>query len=204
MIKTNKYNVTNVALDNQIIEFYVNKFWADVFEPLALIAEQKHLFLMCKVLFSDTNLGYRTLGHLRRVNFDDKERFIEYIQNRVGLATDTYSSSPISSFEFTYIVNDGLAPEGDRRLLQDLSDKTLSTHSFSNISLHVTMNPKDYGVVMATAEIAGYTRYIVDNNVKTFRIDVSLDGLVNKVRILGATDLEWTDTKLNTKCSPSL
>lgn len=33
---------------------------------------------MCKVNFIDSELGYRTLEHLRKVNFSDKELFLEY------------------------------------------------------------------------------------------------------------------------------
>jgi hypothetical protein len=41
--------------------------------------------LMVKVEFNETELGYRTLGDLRRVNYSDKELFIEYLILRLGL-----------------------------------------------------------------------------------------------------------------------
>jgi hypothetical protein len=40
---------------------------------------------MCKVQFEDDSMAYRTLGHLRKVNFTDKELFIEYLSARLEL-----------------------------------------------------------------------------------------------------------------------
>jgi hypothetical protein len=35
--------------------------------------------LLVKVQYSEEELGYRTLGHLINVNFEDKEQFLDYI-----------------------------------------------------------------------------------------------------------------------------
>ena len=58
------------------------------------------------------------------------------------------------------------------------------------------MKPSDYGKIRGTVVNETFSRYFVTDGNKTFEIDVHLDGLVNKVKILGAIDLEWTDTKL--------
>jgi hypothetical protein len=86
---------------------------------------------MCKVEFESSDMGHRSLGHLRRVNFDDKELFIEYLTQRLGILTDSYVSNSISNLTFTYIIKKGLA-EGNRTMLQDLSNKSLISHRFNN------------------------------------------------------------------------
>ena len=56
------------------------------------------------------------------------------------------------------------------------------------------MDPKEYGVIRTTEVTDNRTRYIVATDTKIYEIDVI--GNTNKVRILGAADLTWTDTKL--------
>jgi hypothetical protein len=64
------------------------------------------------------------------------------------------------------------------------------------MNLPVSMNPSDYGVIKGTTSFDTFTRYFVIDNSKVFQIDVYLGGLINKVTILGAINLEWTDTRL--------
>ena len=40
--------------------------------------------------------GYRSLGNLRKVNYSDKDLFIEYLTTNLGLLTEGYTSYPIS------------------------------------------------------------------------------------------------------------
>jgi hypothetical protein len=60
------------------------------------------------------------------------------------------------------------------------------------------MNPEEYGQLELdkVIEIEGeeYHRYLVNDGSKTYRIDVSKNGFVNKVQILGNINLSWTDT----------
>lgn len=64
------------------------------------------------------------------------------------------------------------------------------------MNLPVSMNPSDYGLIKGTTSFESFTRYFVTDNNKVFQIDVYLDGLINKVTILGAINLEWVDTRL--------
>jgi hypothetical protein len=64
------------------------------------------------------------------------------------------------------------------------------------MKLVVSMKPSDYGQIRGITVNETFTRYFVTDGNKTFEIDVHLDGLINTVKILGAIDLEWTDTKL--------
>jgi hypothetical protein len=155
--------------------------------------------LMCKVHFTEESLGYRTLGHLRKVNFSDKELFIEYLLERLGILTESYVSQPLNKITFTYIIKNGLAPD-TRSLITGEEVVKPSTHRFNNMNLPLSMNPSDYGTVeldnIIQVEDSQLHRYMVTNMNYTYRIDQSLDGLTNNIKILGAIDLNWTDTKL--------
>jgi hypothetical protein len=197
MIKLKNYSINNVLLTNKVLSLYITKFWNDVYSQ---IKGENHLWLMCKVNYSGVDLGYRTLGHLRRVNFTDKELFIEYLSERLGILNDSYTTSSMSEISFTYIINQGLATNQDRLLLQDLTDKYITTHRFNNYNLPISMNPSDYGQILVNNQILidgeNINRFIVQNGTRNYQIDVSLDGLINKVSLLGASDFKWIDTAL--------
>jgi hypothetical protein len=196
MIITHSYSLrSNVLLTNEILDIYISRFWNEIFYPLRT---SNHLLLMCQIEFTDSTLGYRTLGHLRKVNFEDKELFIDYLSERLGLLNDSYQTNNISEIVFSYIIKEGVAT-GNRKLLQDLSDKSINTHSFNNMKLPISMNPEDYGILISKSNHEGFTRYIVTSNRRIFQIDISLDGITNKVIILGLSDLNWIDTKLNSE-----
>lgn len=61
------------------------------------------------------------------------------------------------------------------------------------------MNPADYGIILVQnlIELEGINRFIVKNGIKTFQIDVSLDGLTNNVSLLGTIVFNWVDVALS-------
>ena len=196
MLKYKTYTLTkNTMLSNEILVAYINNFWNDIFTPI-INSSEKHLMLMCKVEFTDKSLGYRTLGQLRKVNYSDQDLFIDYIIDRLGSLTDAYTTHPISKLVFTYIISEGLAPE-DRKIIDGNTDNVLATHRFNNMALPISMNPLDYGEMRNKSEFEGYTRYTMYLNKKIYEIDVNDGGEINRVRILGPSDLNWMDTKIN-------
>ena len=149
---------------------------------------------MCKVNYLDS--GYKTLGDSRRVNIEDLNLFIEYLMDKVNILNDSYTVLPCSSIEFTYIIHKTKAD--DNRLLKQKIDYKPATHGFNNLKLPLSINPEDYGVLIGTMDLDADTkRYIVRNDSRVFSIEISQNGLVNKVRIEGPIDIIWTDTKLN-------
>ena len=197
MVKFQTYSINQLLLTNQLLESYIINFWNDIFLS---IKDNKHLMLMCKVEFSENELGYRTLGELRRVNFDDRELFIEYITARLGLLNESYTTHPISKLTFSYFIKSGLATD-NRRLLKDLTNKSITVHRFNNMNLPISMNPSDYGNILVDnfIQINGKSlhRFIADSGIRSYILDISADGLTNNVRIQGATDLSWIDTKIS-------
>jgi hypothetical protein len=198
MIKNKTYTIKNQFLNYDMLSSYITMFWNDIFSPLVIKGADKYLMIMVKVSFDTPKFDYafRSLGHLRSVNHSEKEQFTDYLSERLTYLNEAYTSNPINKIHFSYIERDGFAPEDSRRLLQDVSDVKLPYHRFNNLELPVSMNPLDYGVLLASTQFESFTRYIINNGPKNYQIEVSLDGLVNNVTLLGAIDLKWTDTKL--------
>lgn len=195
MLLNKSYNLPQAAgLTNIILKHYINLFFSEVFTPLFTESKPVHLMLMIKVEFSDESMGYRTLADLRKVNFTDLDVFTAYINDRLGILSDSYKDNPIKNIIFTYVVKDGLA-EGDRMLLQQ-SEYKVTTHKFNSMLLPLTMNPAEYGEVL----ISDSKRTIIKNSITIFIIDISTDNTgatVHNVTISGAKDIKWTDTKLS-------
>ena len=120
MIKSKLYNIPiTTTLNISTLSTHINSFWTDIFSKLESL-DNKHLLLLAKVRF--TTGEYRTLADLRMVNFSDKELFLDYIINRLGLLADSYKVNPVSAICFTYVVKDGLADGLHLHLLCTLTD----------------------------------------------------------------------------------
>jgi len=202
MVQNKNYLLkNNIILTNSILASYVNRFWNDIFEPLIQGEQQYHLMILCKVQYPD-NTTYKTIGPLRRVEFKDKELFIEYLTERLGLLIDSYNQQIFNQIIFTYIVKKGGITSLDRLLLKDLSDNELAFHEFNKIKLPLSIEPEDYGDIISTDNSnPEFTRFIVVNGTKTYQIDHSklykTVGFISKVQMLGAINLSWTDTIIN-------
>nr|YP_010046529.1 DNA polymerase [Thelephora aurantiotincta]QPJ78312.1 DNA polymerase [Thelephora aurantiotincta] len=204
MIKTQKYNLnSNLILTNEVLNSYVLRFWGEVFTPLIEGDQPIHLMILCKVKYGENkNELYKTLGPLRRVEFKDQELFCGYLQERLGILYDSYKpDTNVSEIIFTYVIKNIKISDSDRALLQDLSNKELPFHNFNKISLPVSMNPEDYGNIIADCYVpvdgTSIHRYVITNANRTYQIDISNKGLTNNVTILGLSDFNWIDTKIS-------
>ena len=91
MIQTKKYQLSyESGATPTVIKEYINQFWSDVFKPLHKSNPNTHLLLMVKVQFKDSTVGYRSLANMRKVNFGDKNLFIDYIINRLDVLSEAY------------------------------------------------------------------------------------------------------------------
>jgi hypothetical protein len=200
MIQKVTYPLHSLIINESVIQTYINKFWNEQYSKIIANKNNQHLMILFKVVYSENELGYRTIGHLRRVNFNDRVEYIEYLVERLGILNDSYTSITINKILITYILREGVA-SGTRALLSNLEDKTTVHHRFNNYNLPISMNPSDYGTILATANLGLVTRFIISSiNKKIFQIDTSLDKLTNLVTLLGASDLKWTDTFVSEGC----
>jgi hypothetical protein len=196
MINVKTYTFKELTLNNEILSIYIEKFWSEVFE----INKENHFYLLCKIKFEEIEDGYRTLGHLVKINYEDKDLFIDYLSERLGILNDSYVTHPICQRSFSYVIKTGKCQDKNRTLLlQDINDKELPTHNFNNMALPISMNPNDYGKVLVSNIIhdgVTFERFIVVNGNRTYQIDV-MEGGVNRVTILGNIKLSWTDTRVH-------
>src|SRR6202035_652500 len=107
MIKIKSYPIKGLYINKDVLSTFISKFWDNVFKSI-IKNNSKHLMILVKVQYSE-ELGYRTLGHLRSVNFEDKNQFIEYLVERLNYLNDSYTSLSINKIIFTYIIKDGTA-----------------------------------------------------------------------------------------------
>jgi hypothetical protein len=201
MVNLKTYPLKDLTLSNEILSIYIDKFWSDVFEE----NKENHLYLLCKVKFADTEQGYRTLGHLVKINYEDKLSFLEYLSERLSILSDAYVSVPINQMTFSYMIKKGKCEDENRTLLQhNHSDKDLTIHNFNNMNLPITMDPSKYGEIRLSNIIEEksvvFERFFVVNGNKTYQIDVyeTIKGQINNVTILGNINLSWKDTGLST------
>src|SRR5258708_30757342 len=100
MLKIKSFSLLNSFINNELLSTYVTQFWNEI---LPKVKANHHLLVMCRVKFTDDSMGNRTLGHMRRVTFNDKQLFIEYLTNRFAQLDNSYAVNSISAIEFTYI-----------------------------------------------------------------------------------------------------
>lgn len=151
---------------------------------------------MVKVKYTSEELGYKTLGDMRRVNFADKALFIEFLFERLGLLEASYSGTPFDLLIIDYIVRDGVA-SGDRILLNQPVYQ-VTAHGYNNFNLPLTMNPNEMGEIISQSQVSEViTRYVVKNNTNIFIVDVSEGGKINHVELAGAADIKWVDTEVD-------
>lgn len=90
------------------------------------IKNTNHLMLMCKVQFEKFKFPYKTIGHIRKVNFEIKELYFEYLSESLSILNDSYVTIPISNITFSYIIKKGLCTELNKNFLKDLTNKNLA------------------------------------------------------------------------------
>jgi hypothetical protein len=104
MIQLTNYSLKeDISLSPEMLTIYIEQLWLEIFVK----AKEDHMLLLCRVKFNDTNLGYRTLGHLIKVNFEDRELFTNYLSERLTILDDSYIHNPICQISFSYIFKSG-------------------------------------------------------------------------------------------------
>ena len=206
MFKNQSYSINNLLLTNEILEANINKFWDDIFSKL-IIEKTVYLMVICKVDYisvGESMGGYSSLGKLRKVNYEDKELFIEFLTSRLGILTDSYTTQPISRITFSYLIKEGSAPDNRALLTPEVNDKPFN-HRFNNMVLPISMNPEDFGEIVVDnyiqvsnkdGESMSVHRYVIRSEMKIFTIDVYDNGNRNHITIEGAIELSWIDTRI--------
>lgn len=108
------YQINDITLTNEILISCLENFWQEIFEP---IKETKHLMIQCKVNFSDNDQGYKSLTYFRKVNYGDKDLFIDHVSQRLTVLSDSYTTSPLSELIVSYLIREGQCDKSNRSFL---------------------------------------------------------------------------------------
>lgn len=185
----------SITLSAHVLNIYINRFWNDVFQQIVEQNNTKdiHLLLMCKVEFSDVEMGYRSLADLRKVRYNDMQAYVDFLTLRLGKLTEAYQVTAVHKIVITYIIKDGKPT--DPRLLRGEQEYNVSKHSYNNQVLPLTTNINDYGRLIIREIFNDSITYVVEgSNGDIFQIDVDKAEKIFKVRILGKIDISWVDT----------
>lgn len=193
MILIQQYKLLeSTILNSATLSQYINTFWSYIFSVQSN-KDNIHFLILCKVQFD--NLETRTLAHMRRVNFSDRELFIEYLVSRLGVLNDNYRDTPIIALTFNYKICDGLAA-GDRMLTKS-EEYTVTKYNYNNMQLPLTINPEDYGTIMMDKDMGKFTRFLIqDSENRWIQIDQykNIFGVThNEVHYKAPVDLKYLD-----------
>lgn len=76
---------------------------------------------------------------MQRLNKEDKNYYIELIQDLLSLKMKGYTNTPILAIKFTYSIRNGLAPS------HNLDNKIINFQTWYRNKLPIIFNPEDYG-----------------------------------------------------------
>lgn len=183
MIKVKSYNLQLISLTPKVLQKYTYLFWHEVFRHID--HRNSYLTLMVKVRFDTDEMSYKSIAKLRSVGFTDKNLFVDYICDNLGLLTDGYTSTAVRRLDFTYYVHKGEVTSFDRSLLALRKLDTVSTvptHSIKKSFLPLSMEPKDFGKILSeVVSKEGNPVYIINGSGgEIFEIEILSGGLTVK------------------------
>jgi hypothetical protein len=173
-------------LTNDQVNFYINKFWNEI---IANINDNKHILILFKVKYDNNNI--LSIGNMQKLNREDKNYYIELIQDLLSLKMEGYTNTPILSIKFTYSIRDGLAPTN-----QD--NKPTNFQTWYNNKLPIAFNPEDYGKIInriGNVFIIKFTNKI-DIHIKQLSRNNTKFNLVKYFKN-GKLLFEWKDIQTN-------
>ena len=149
-----------LTLNPQTLQIFIRKFWQEVYLPLnTQFTGNVHLLLIVKVQKNNgpDDVDFRSLAHQKMVNYQDLDLFTEYLINRVGLLSDSYTVENWDSLIFSYFIQTGKAPETRNLILNNdnknpvFNNKQSSTiYGYNNYNLPIYLFPEDFGVIIDT------------------------------------------------------
>jgi DNA polymerase type B, organellar and viral len=130
-----------------------NKFWKDI---LSEFNENNHLFIILKIKY--VNNDFVTIGKLQRLNFSDKDWYIDFIIENIKFKSEYYNETQIEEIIFSYGFKKGTIPNKNN-LNQDVKSVIIN-----NINLPISLNPIDFGILSKTIDIENGQLFILQNN----------------------------------------
>lgn len=182
-----------IVINNNLISESINTFWnSDVKD----VNSNQHIIILFRIKTCDGVI--LTLGHLQKLSTDDKDYFIEYVQDILSMKSEDYNEFMIDEIIFSYGVREGEIISKGRYLPN--SSKAVQYQLYKHYKLPVTMEPLKYGKL--TYYDKATNTYIIQITPLTHaHITPGVDDGVNenKVQIFknGSMILEYTDRMID-------
>lgn len=140
-----KYNIENIMpLNKVLINKYLNKFFKEIIYPKFDENKDQHFTLIFRIELENREI--KSVTKALKLNINDLQILVEYINDKIGLVTDSYFNSPIKSIILSYGFRKGII-ESSIKSIENLKDITKSYHVFYNHKLPLSLTPEGYGII---------------------------------------------------------
>ena len=144
------FNIKNKVFTKILFESKFNTFWEKIEQEFS---GNNHMFILFKVKYIGSD--YVTIGKLQRLNFSDKDWYLNWIINNMILKSEYYNETPIVSFLFSYgFKNEKLSEK-------ETINFKVNFQKYENNKLVISYNPLDYGKLILKNEFKDYTQFIL-------------------------------------------
>jgi hypothetical protein len=106
-------NLNNTFLSKDLLNKYLNKFWLDI---VMNINDNEHILFIPRLILIDNQ--YISLSKLLKINKDNKDEIISFLNDLMDLSNEAYTNIPIKSIIFSYGIRKG-------KIISEFSNKTL-------------------------------------------------------------------------------
>jgi len=122
-------------ISNSLIKMAIKVFWKNIVQKMN---DDKHIIVLFRIVYP--NDIYNTLGQLQRLNKNEQNYYISYINDILSLKNNEYKSLPITKIIINYGIRDGITFKKE-----NIKSKNIIFHRYKNFNLPVTLNPLEYG-----------------------------------------------------------
>ena len=182
----------DLLLNNEIISFYINEFWN--INDLKNMPDNIHMLILTRIKWD--NGEFATLGYLQKLNKNDKDYYIRYLNNILEIKSDHYTSTNIKGISISYGFRKGKI-EDKTNIINKAKIKYLTYYKYK---LPLTYDPLSYGILLGQLD---NTYFMQINKTNVAKITVSSgEHKQTNVEIFksGELVLKYIDNYIN-KCS---
>ena len=182
--------VNNKIFTKDLFEKLFNKFWVTIENNFTNV---NHMFILLKIKYN--NGDFVTIGKLQRLNFTDKQWFIDFIIDNMEFKSEYYNETQIESIIFSYGFKKGKI-ENKNAIKSDLTFQKYNNHN-----LVISFNPLDFGKIISISKLNNETLYILQDKdnliikILSSENQNSIEIFKNAYLIIKFTDLKLSESK---------
>jgi hypothetical protein len=182
--------VNNKIFTKDLFEKLFNKFWVTIENNFTNV---NHMFILLKIKYN--NGEFVTIGKLQRLNFTDKQWYIDFIIENMEFKSEYYNETQIDSIIFSYGFKKGRI-ENKNAIKSDLTFQKYNNHN-----LVISFNPLDFCKIISISKLNNETLYILQDKdnliikILSSENQNSIEIFKNAYLIIKFTDLKLSESK---------